>query len=166
MPPGSPFQTPGRRWIVVASWLDRDRIYFSIHCGSGCVGHYSVSIKDGAYGIFCIGSGQFVWAPNRKLAVAENYGGGGSGPIGLGLVDESSAIKMAPGATPMQPRLCKSVFSGVRRVDDPGEAPRMVSWFPDSRHVLYVNLQDGSARLWDTSTGQRTTLIAGQGGGK
>jgi hypothetical protein len=47
-----------------------------MHCGTGCVGHYSINVKDGSYQIFCIGTGQLEWAPDRKIGVAENYGSG------------------------------------------------------------------------------------------
>ncbi|MGO9607540.1 MAG: hypothetical protein ACLQAT_29770 [Candidatus Binataceae bacterium] len=163
LPPGSPFQTPGRRWIQDASWLDDSRVYFSMHCGTGCVGHYSVSVRDGSYETFCIGTGQFAWAPNRKIAVTENYGSGPD-PHGLGLVAVQSGVALLTGSTPFQyDRVCKSVFSGGPRTDDPGEFPEFITWLPDSRRVLYSNFKDNSLRLWDTETGQRTTLIVGHG---
>lgn len=162
LPRGSPFKTPGRRWIQNAEWLDKDRVYFSMHCGTGCVGHYSINVKDGSYQILCIGSGQIDWAPDRKIGVAENYGSG-PGPVGLGLVAVRSGVALAAGSTPFQyDRACKSVFSGGPRADDPGEVPQFITWLPDSRSVLYSNGKDNSLRLWNTQTGQRTTLISGQ----
>ena len=162
LPPGSLFKTPGRRWIQNAQWLSKDRVFFSMACGTGCLGHYSVDINEGSYAIFCIGSGQLDWAPDRKIAVAENYGSGPD-PHGLGLVELQSRVLLTSGSTPFQyDRACKSVFSGGPRTDDPGELPAFITWFSDSRYVLYSNLRDNSLRQWDTQTGQRTTLIAGQ----
>jgi len=162
LPPGSPFKTPGRRWIQNAEWLDNDRVYFSMHCGTGCVGHYSINVNDDSYQIFCIGSGQIDWAPDRKIGVAENYGSGPD-PHGLGLVAVNSGVALTAGSTPFQyDRACKSVFTGGPRSDDPGEFPEFITWLPDNRRVLYSNLRDQTLRLWDTLTGQRTTLIAGQ----
>jgi hypothetical protein len=72
-------------------------------------------------------------------------------------------MTVAAGSTPFQyDRACKSVFSGGPRTDDPGEYPTFITWLPDSRMVLYSNSRDKSLRLWDTQTGLRTTLIAGQ----
>ena len=162
LPPGSPFQTPGSRWIQQADWLDDTYVHFAMHCGTGCVGHYRIDVKDGSYTIFCIGSGRFAWSPDRKVAVVENRGSG-LDPAGLGLVEAASATNMAAGATPFQhDRACKSVFSGGPRTDDPGEFPRFALWLPDSRHVLYSDLRDNSLHVWDTKTGQRTTLIPSQ----
>jgi WD40 repeat protein len=161
LPPGSPFKTAGRRWIQNALWLDNDRVYFSMHCGTGCVGHYSINVNDGSYQIFCIGSGQIEWAPDRKVGVTENDSNGLSAQ-GLGLVAVNSGVAIGAGSTPYQyDRACKSVFSGGPRTDDPGEFPRFIAWLPDGRRVLYSNARDGSLRLWDTQTGQRTTLFAG-----
>src|ERR1700719_3318756 len=124
--------------------------------------HYSIDIKDGSYQIFCIGSGEVVWAPDHKIGVAENYGSG-LDPHGLGLVTVQSGVALAAGSTPFQyDRVCKSVFSGGTRTNDLGELPEFITWLPDSRRVLYSNWRDDSLRLWDTETGQRTTLIAGQ----
>jgi len=132
-------------------------------CGTGCLGHYSVNITDGGYRIFCIGSGDLECAPDRRIAVAENYSSGPN-PQGLGLVAVQSAVALAAGSTPFQyDRPCKSAFSGSGRSDDPEAAfPVFVTWLPDSRGVLYSNLKDNSLRLWDTQTGQRTIMIAGQ----
>lgn len=161
MPPGSPFKTAGRRWIQNALWLDNDRVYFSMHCGTGCVGHYSINVNDGSYQIFCIGSGQIEWAPDRKVGVTENDSNGLSAQ-GLGLVAVNSGVAIGAGSTPYQyDRACKSVFSGGPRTDDPEGFPRFIAWLPDGRRVLYSNARDGSLRLWDTQTGQRTTLFAG-----
>jgi len=160
LPPGSPFKTPGRRWIQDANWLGDDHVYFSMHCGTGCVAHYAIDLKQNRYQAFCIGSGQFAWAPNHKIAVAENPGSGPD-PIGLGLVTASSAVNMMPGAPLAQyDRLCKSVFSGGPKVTQPGETPKFAAWFDDSRHVLYLNMNDSSLRVWDTQTGARTMLIS------
>lgn len=161
LPPGSPFKTPGRRWIQNAEWLGKDRIYFSMHCGTGCTGHYSINVNDDSYQIFCIGSGQIEWAPDRKIGVAEN-GSNGVSRSGLGLVTVDSGVTLAAGSTPFQyDRACKSVFSGSGRPNDPAEFPAFISWLPDSRMVLYSNSTDKSLRLWDTQTGLRTILIAG-----
>jgi WD40 repeat protein len=162
LPPGSPFKTPGRRWIQNAEWLGNDRIYFSMHCGTGCVGHYGINVIDDSYQIFCIGSGQIDWALDREIGVAENYGSGPD-PHGLGLVTADSGVALTAGSTPFQyDRACNSVFSGESRTDGPGEFPWFITWLPESRDVLYSNARDGSLRLWDTQTGQRTTLIAGK----
>lgn len=162
LPPGSPFKTPGSRWIQNAEWLDNDRVYFSMHCGTGCVGHYSINVNGDSFQIFCIGSGQIEWAPDRRIGVAENYGSGPD-PHGLGLVAANGGVALAAGSTPFQyDRACKSVFSGGGRPNDPSEFPGFITWLPDSRMVLYSNTTDHSLRLWDTQTGQRTTLIAGQ----
>jgi WD40 repeat protein len=161
LPPGSPFKTPGSRWIQSAEWLDKDRVYFSMHCGTGCTGHYSINVNDDSHQIFCIGSGQIEWAPDHKIGVAENNSSGLT-PIGLGLVTVDSGVALAAGSSPFQyDRACKSVFSGGPRTDDPGEVPAFITWLPDSRMVLYSNSTDKSLRLWDTQTGLRTTLIAG-----
>jgi WD40 repeat protein len=162
LPRGSLFKTPGRRWVQNVQWLNKDRVFFSMACGTGCVGHYSVNVKDGSYQIFCVGSGDVEWAPDRTIGVAENYSNGLT-PQGLGLVAVQSGVALTAGSTPFQyDRACKSVFSGGPRTDDPGEFPEFVTWLPDSRRVLYSNLKDHSLRLWDTLTGQRTTLIEGQ----
>jgi hypothetical protein len=159
LPHGSPFSTPGRRWIQDVQWLDKDRVFFSMACGTGCVGHYSINVKDGGYQIFCIGTGQIEWAPDRKIGVTENYGSGPD-PHGLGLVTAESGITLGVGSTPFQyDRACKSVFSGGPRSDSPGEVPEFITWLPDSRRVLYSNWKDHSLHLWDTLTGQRTALI-------
>ncbi|MGC1191885.1 MAG: hypothetical protein WA861_14925, partial [Candidatus Binatus sp.] len=162
LPPGSPFQTPGRRSIGNTEWLDNDRVSFSMACGSSCSGHYSINIKDGTYQIFCIGNGDIEWSPDRKIGAAEN-GSNGITPQGLGLVAVDSGVTLAAGSTPYQyDRACKSVFSGGIRTSDTGEIPAFIAWLPDSRRVLYSNGRDNSLRIWDTQTGQRTTLIKGR----
>jgi WD40 repeat protein len=161
LPPGTAFKTPGSRWLGNTEWLDNDRVFFSMACGTNCLGHYSVNIGDGRYQIFCIGSGDVEWAPDHKIAVAENYSNGITRD-GLGLVTVDSGVALAAGSTPyLYDRSCKSVFSGGPRTDDPGESPAFIAWLPDSRRVLYSNGRDNSLRLWDTQTGQRTTLISG-----
>lgn len=163
LPPGSPFKTPGRRQIQDANWLDDDHVYFSMQCGTGCLGHYDIDIKKNRYQIFCIGSGQFAWAPNHQIAVAENPGSGPD-PIGIGLVTASSAVNIGSGDTPFQyDRACKSVFSGGPKVTDPGETPRFAAWLDDGRHVLYVNTNDFSLHVWDTESGARSLLIPSSG---
>jgi WD40 repeat protein len=162
LPAGSPFKTPGTRWIGNTKWLDNDRVFFSMACGTSCLGHYSIDVKNGSYQIFCIGSGDIQWAPDRKIGVAENYSNGVSRQ-GLGLVTVNSGVTLTAGSTPFQyDRECKSVFSGSGRPNDPAEFPAFITWLPDSRMVLYSNSTDKSLRLWDTQTGQRTTLISGQ----
>jgi WD40 repeat protein len=162
LPPGTPFKTPGRRWIQNALWLDKDRIFFSMACGTSCLGHYSINVKEGSYQIYCIGSGDIEWAPDRKVGVTENYSNGLTAQ-GIGLVAAEGGLAIGAGSTPYQyDRACKSVFSGAPRTDGPGEFPSFIAWLPDSRRVLYSNARDGSLRLWDTLTGQRTTLKVGQ----
>ena len=162
LPPGFPFKTPGRRSIQNAQWLDKDRVFFSMACGTGCIGHDSINVNDDSYKMFCIGSGELEWSPDRKMGVAENYSSGPNSQ-GLGLVAVQSGAALAVGATPFQyDRACKSVFSGSGRPDDPAEFPVFITWLPDSRRVLHSNLTDHSLRLWDTLTGQRSTLIPGQ----
>ena len=162
LPPGSPFATPGARVIEDAIWLDNHLIYFSMHCGSGCVGHYAVDVNDGGYKIFCTSSGQFAWAPNREVAVSENYGSGPS-PIGLGLVDSSSAGALARTARSLHAEECKSVFSGGYGGDDPASIPGFVAWLADSRHVIYRDGKDRSLHIWDTQTGDRRTVLSDSG---
>jgi WD40 repeat protein len=162
LPPGSAFTTPGRRWIGNTGWLDKHRVFFSMACGTSCLGHYSVDVNDGTYKIFCIGSGDIEWAPDRTIAVAENYSNGITRQ-GLGLVLADSGVALATGSTPYQyDRTCKSVFSGGIRTSDTGEIPAFIAWLPDSRRVLYSNGRDDSLRIWDAQTGQRTTLIKGR----
>ena len=156
LPPGSPFQTPGSRALEISTWLSDGRIVFSMHCGTGCVAHYAVNAADGGYQMFCVGKGPLYWAPDGKKAVIENDSSGPDAQ-GPGLVDASSATKLPPGEIPF--RACKSTFEGDGRADDPRDFPRFKKWYPDSRHVLYSDLTHGTAKVWDTVTGQRTTLM-------
>jgi len=126
------------------------------------VGHYSINVNDDSYQIFCIGTGQIEWAPDRKIGVAENYGSGPD-PHGLGLVAAESGETLTADSLPSEyKRRCESVFSGSGRPNDSSEFPEFITWLPDSRTVMYSNLTDHSLRLWDTQTGQRTTVMPGR----
>jgi hypothetical protein len=160
LPVGSPFRSPGRRTLVAIEWLDNQRVFFSLHTGTGYEDHYIVDESDLHYGLLCMGRGPLQWLFDHSIAVAENHG---ADEEGLGLIEASSYLPLEPN----QPlyRECKSSFQGSSRVLDSGESPNFDGWFPNERRVLYTNSKAPALRIWDTLTGARSTLIENAYGG-
>src|SRR5437867_3225323 len=72
---GGRLGSPGKRSLILGTWVGNDELTFLSHCGTGCVSIHLINVASGALTELWTGNadGSVYWSPERDRAIVEGH---------------------------------------------------------------------------------------------